>query len=332
MKYIIQILIIAIAGSLFSCESLITTVPESKLPKGTEKVVLHAYISPQDTVIMVKLATSRPLLGVQSINGTSFTVIGNDTIYFTGGIIENAIVILSNSKQQSVEIPYIKSDQTYILDARKFPIEAGETYTIRAETPIGKVEATCTVPKEHVSISSYKIDTTSGTLLNSRGKAFKVNFDWKDIPAQTNYYTMKASITTKMLLEPTTANYEPEKIERMIIYSAFWDEENRQTQYQSDINRDGTVFSTPNGNMPLGFEAVNLNNKTYWAIFAGEKSTIRLEILNTDKNYYDYHRAVRINNRQDGNPFVEPVPIPTNVRNGLGCFAATNKSILTIVY
>lgn len=108
MKYIIQIVLIGILGSLLSCESLVSTVPESKLPKGTEKVVLHAYISPQDTVILVKLAASRPLLGVQSSNGVSYTVIGNDTIYFTGGIIENASIVLSNSKQQSINIQYRK--------------------------------------------------------------------------------------------------------------------------------------------------------------------------------------------------------------------------------
>ncbi|RYU96314.1 DUF4249 domain-containing protein [Emticicia agri] len=332
MKYIIHILFITITGSLISCESLVTNVPESRLPKGTEKVVLHAYISPQDTVIMVKLGTSRPLLGVQSNTGVSYTVVGTDTIYFTDRIIENAIVVLSNTRQQSIEIPYIKSEQTYILDARQFPIVAGETYTIKAETPIGNVEATCTVPEANTAITEYKLDTANQNVFNNQNLSFMINFSWKDIPAQTNYYSVKASITTKMLLEPTTANYEPDKIKRDLTYSAFWDEENRQAQYQTDINRDGALFSSPNGVIILGFNVVYLNDKVYRPIFAGEKSTIRLEVLNTDKNYYDYHRAVRINNRQDGNPFVEPVPIPTNIKNGLGCFAATNKSILTIVY
>lgn len=327
-----QIILLAITGILFSCESLVTNVPENKLPKGTEKVVLHTYISPQDTVILVKLATSRPLLGVQSSNGASFTVIGNDTIYFTGSIIENASVILSNSRQQSIHIPYIKNEATYILDARRFPIEAGETYTIKAQTPMGTVEATCTVPKENVIITDYKIDTTSEEYFNQQLKLFNVNFDWKDTPSQTNYYTMRASISTKMLLTPINANKNLESIEKVLKYTGFWDEENRQTQYQSDINRDGTVFSTPNGVIRLGNEAVFENGDRYRATFAGEKSAVSLEVFTTDKNYYDYHRAVRINNRQNGNPFVEPVPIPSNIKNGLGCFAATNKSILNIVY
>jgi hypothetical protein len=332
MKYIIRLLITGVTAGLLSCESLVTTIPESKLPKGTEKVVLHAYISPQDTLILVKLTLSSPLLGVYRNNGFGYTVVGNDTIYYTGGVVENASVILSDSKKQSVSIPYIKSEGAYLLDARKFPIVAGETYTITAETHKGNVEATCTVPKENVIITDYKIDTTTNNNFNTRAKTFRINFDWKDIPDQTNFYTVKASIVANMLLQSATANYDPEKIEKKIIYSAYWDEENRQLQYQSDISRNGAVFSTPNGYIPIGSEVVYGNGKAYWATFAGEKSTITLEVLNTEKNYYDYHRAVRINNRQDGNPFVEPVPIPTNVKNGLGCFAASNKSILTVVY
>jgi hypothetical protein len=332
MKYIIQILIIAVAGSLISCESLVTNVPESRLPKGTEKVVLHAYISPQDSAILVKLTASRPLLGVQSSNGLSYTVIGNDTIYFTGGIIENASVILSNSKNQSISIPYVKGEATYILSTSKFRIEAGETYTLRAETPIGNVEATCTVPKENTAVTNYTIDTLTEKNFDQEIKVFRVNFEWKDIPNQTNYYTMKASVTTKMLLWRTDSSWPREPINQVMTYTGFWDEENRQEQYQSDINRDGTTFSTPNGIIQLSGQAVLSNGYAYTTTFAGEPSYITLEVLNTDKNYYDYHRAVRLNNRQDGNPFVEPVPIPTNVKNGLGCFAATNKSILRLIY
>lgn len=332
MKHIIKIWLVGIVAGLCACESLVTTIPDSKLPKGTEKAVLHAYISPQDTVIMVKLTKSTPLLGVYQNNGFGFSIIGNDTIYYTGGVIENASVILTDSKKQSVSIPYVKTQATYVLSASRFPIKAGETYTITAETPIGNIEASCTVPTETTLALDYKIDTLYEGLGNSRRKIFYINFDWKDIPSQRNYYTMKASITSKMILTPLAGTEDPNPIEKYITYTGYWDEENRQSQYQSDANRDGMVFSTPNGIIQFGSDLVNDNGKIYRPTFSGEKDIIALEVLNTEKNYYDYHRAVRVNNRQNGNPFVEPVPIPTNVKNGLGCFAASNKSIRTIVY
>jgi hypothetical protein len=219
-----------------------------------------------------------------------------------------------------------------MLSASKFPIVAGETYTITAETNKGTVEATCTVPKENTPITNYAIDTLSGEPFNEPRKVFRINFEWKDTPGQTNYYTMKASVKAKMYLWRNNSSWPPEPIDQTITYTGYWDEENRQAQYQSDINRDGALFLTPNGVIELGTEAIFQNGTRYSVTFAGKKSTVILEVLNTDKNYYDYHRAVRLNNRQDGNPFVEPVPIPSNVKNGLGCFAATNKSILTVVY
>ncbi len=332
MKYILHILITGIVAGMFSCESLITTVPDSKLPKGTEKVVLHAYISPQDTLILVKLTLSNPLLGVYRNNGYGYVVVGQDTIFFTGGVVEDASVILSDSKKQSVSIPYIKTEGLYMLSTRQFQIVAGETYTITAETHKGKVEATCIVPKENTPITSYAIDTLSEEFFNEPRKVFRINFEWKDTPGQINYYTMKASVKSKMHLWRNNSSWPPEPIDQIITYTGYWDEENRQEQYQTDINRDGTLFLTPNGIIELGTEAIFQNGTRYSVTFAGGKSIITLEVLNTEKNYYDYHRAVRINNRQDGNPFVEPVPIPTNVKNGLGCFAASNKSILTVVY
>ncbi len=333
MKYIFQILVLAgLAGGTCSCESLITTVPESKLPKGAEKVVVHAYISPQDSVILVKVGSSTPLLGVYNGTEGGYTVVGQDTIFFNGGNIENAIVVLSNSKKQSVEIPYYKPEMLYKIDAHQFPIEAGETYTLNVETHIGKVEATCTVPKDITPPTSYKIDTLSDNINGIHSKLFRINYDWKDIAGQTNYYTSKTTLTTPMRLYTGTSQYPPKYIVRTIKYYGYWNEDNGQQIYQTDMSRDGKVISSPIGMVQLGMDVAYSNGERYNAIFAGEKSTITLEVLNTDKNYYDYHRAVRINNRQDGNPFVEPVPIPTNVKNGLGCFAASNKSILTVVF
>lgn len=332
MKYLIHILIIVLAGSLIACDNLITTVPESKLPSASEKIVIHSYISPQDTVILVKVTLSSPVLGVHHNNGYSFTILDGDTIYHTNTSIYNAKVVLSNSRNQSIVVPYNKAHDIYMFNAKLFPIVAGETYTLTAEASMGKVEATCTVPKEMAVISSFKIDTVYDNKAEPPRLTYRINFDWIDIPGKASYYTMKAEINAKMLLTPFRDNRNQETLTRVMRYTGYWDEENRQEQYQSDVSRDGKILSTPNGIIALGTEVLNENNQLYYTKFSGGKSNIRMEILNTDKNYYNYHRAVRINNRQDGNPFVEPVPIPTNVKNGLGCFAASNKYVMTVVY
>ncbi len=332
MKFLSYLYGVILCSALLSCDSLITTVPEDKLPQGAGKLVLHSYISPQDTLILVKITLSNPLLGIQPNSGYTYTVVGQDTIYQTNVPVANAKVSISNSKKQSAELPYSKTQQVYLLSTKSFPILAGETYTIKASAPMGNIEAACTVPKDAASIVKYKIDTLTDFRVNPARLTFRINFDWKDIPGQENFYTMKAEIKAPMILTPFPDNKSQTTLIRTISYTSYWDEENRQEQYQTDASRDGQLLSTPNGIITPGTEAVAENNQRYYTRYAGKKSIIRLEILNTDKNYFNYHRAVRINNRQDGNPFVEPVPIPTNIKNGLGCFAASNKSVLIFTF
>ncbi|WP_337044471.1 DUF4249 domain-containing protein [Emticicia sp. 17c] len=331
MRYCIQILLIGMLTGLLACDSLITTVPESKLPRGAQKLVMHSYITPQDTVILVKLTTSSPLLGVYTNNGFGYTIVGKDTIFYTGGPVDNARVVLSDSKQNSVVIPYNKTDAVYMIDARRFPIKAGETYTLTAEATLGKIEANCTVPVEVAPITEYQIDTTSVGQGEGVVKTFNINFKWQDITDQPNYYSTKINVLATMLVPEARGNqyvYNP----RLIRYNGYWTEDVAHELYQSDLNRDGKTIESPKGIVSLYSEIVRANGQTYPVKFGGQKSIVTLEVLNTDKNYYNYHRSVRNNNRQDDNPFAEPVPIFSNVKNGLGCFAASNKSVLKVVY
>jgi hypothetical protein len=53
-------------------------------------------------------------------------------------------------------------------------------------------------------------------------------------------------------------------------------------------------------------------------------------LLNVDEAYFRYYDAVERQNQLGDNPFAEPVPVPTNILGGLGCFAGYNRSSLTI--
>jgi hypothetical protein len=55
-----------------------------------------------------------------------------------------------------------------------------------------------------------------------------------------------------------------------------------------------------------------------------------MTLLATDEPYYRYHDAIQRQDRAGDNPFAEPVLIPTNIQNGLGCFAAFNQSSMTV--
>ena len=317
-------------SGLVSCESLVTNIPASKLPKGTEKIVLHAYISPQDTIVLVKVTKSNPVFGTFSNNGFGFSVIGKDTVFYTGGAIENAKVTLSNSKKQSAQLAYDKREGVYLITTKNFPIVAGETYTLTAEAAQGKAEASCTVPMDVVKIKSYSIDTVTIKQFEYVRTEAHILFEWDDVKGMTNYYTMKASVQTELLIPESKGGGQVVYVQRKPIYDANWDDANGHEEYQSDVNTDGTSFMTPKGVIYLNSGIYNINGKQYFSQLVGRGFVATLELLNVDKNYYSYHRSVRTNSRQDNNPFVEPVPLYSNVTGGLGCFAASNKFILKV--
>ena len=57
---------------------------------------------------------------------------------------------------------------------------------------------------------------------------------------------------------------------------------------------------------------------------------VTADLLHLNADYYRYHQALQRQQEVESNPFAEPVPIPTNIRGGLGCFGAYSRSTLTV--
>ena len=61
-----KIIIFAISALfLTSCDDLSQEVEPSRLPESTSKVVIHGYLSPQDTGIRIKIVYSVPTVGTK---------------------------------------------------------------------------------------------------------------------------------------------------------------------------------------------------------------------------------------------------------------------------
>ncbi|MFQ5636990.1 MAG: DUF4249 family protein [bacterium] len=50
-------------------------------------------------------------------------------------------------------------------------------------------------------------------------------------------------------------------------------------------------------------------------------------LLTTSESYYNFHKSVDQQNATEDNPFAEPVPIYTNIENGLGVFAGYSSFV-----
>jgi hypothetical protein len=332
MKKIFSLYIIMLLA-MMSCESNVENLPLKYLPEFKEKLVITSFISPQDTVIYVKLTASTPLFG--QIKGQSdYYVIepnGDTTYYQKSNVVKDATVTLS-SDNQSVRLPYQSKNEVYSIPANAFKIEAGKTYTLRAVTKDKEVEAKTTIPLENIKIDTYTIQPITKIVWNNDTiRGYDVQFKWKDLAQKVNYYKANVEIEywkSVPVVQNGTVVYENIYENSNISWSDT--DYDKIENYFDDLKFDGKEIITPIGKIyKNGGRIITFNGKNY-ASKDLKSSVLRLQLLNLSKEFYDYHQSIITYYQTGGNPFAEPVPIFNNVKNGLGCFAGYNKSEIVI--
>lgn len=335
---IFNLLLLFIPFFMASCESLVTEVSPKNLNIPESKLVLTCFISPQDTVIYATLTESNSLFSKKNIKDDSFYVFGNDTTWMYNNTIKNAKIGLSDGKQE-VLFRYNDTSQVYYLplDKTNFKILAGKTYTISAEDATRKVSGTCTVPNTKPTIGSYEIKNDTSLVSWQKGvrsRVVNVKLNWQDANKPNTYYRLagKARAAVTQLYYNIgiggVIQVDTLKIRRdTLVYNIYWDKDKLMT----NKNLEGTKFSET-GNIHLGFShAVDgFSGSKGKAIEKPVVFDMEVALFEVEENYYIYHRTLQDNARNEGNPFSEPTPSFTNIKNGLGCFGASNKAISII--
>ncbi|GAA4447774.1 hypothetical protein GCM10023189_04600 [Nibrella saemangeumensis] len=278
---------------LTACDSLVQEVDPGRLPVVDKKLVVHSFISPQDSVLAVAVGESRPVLGTNP--GTRL-------------ILTNATVTLSDGSR-SITIPYNTQDGAYTTSSRTFPIRAGQTYRLQVSTSDNRrVEAVCTVPRA-IPIATALVDSAVSTRLfsNQREMVYYTRLTWQDPAGEANYYRVAGDVSYS--IDPTrgTAS-EPLSF-------------GRSSLLVSDRNQDGQTISSSRGELPVTSQVPTTAVRQY---------TITAHLLHTEKNYFDYHTTVIRQDQTGGNPFAEPVLISGNIEGGLGCFGAYSRATVTL--
>ncbi|WMJ73192.1 DUF4249 domain-containing protein [Cytophagaceae bacterium ABcell3] len=161
--------------------SCIKTVTDRELPAPVEKLVVGAFLSPDDENIEVKIAKSFP-------PGSSTS--GED--YY----VKDADVVISNGEQE-VTLNYYPMEQTYMTTTSDLPIIPGKTYFLNVTTPSGlKASSYTTVPKESVQNINISIDSS---LIDSSAREpyydVKVSIDWHS-PEPTDHFKLRGDIAS----------------------------------------------------------------------------------------------------------------------------------------
>lgn len=296
----LNIIFILSQSFLLSCESLIKEIAPSILPETDSKLVVACFISPQDTVLAAKVTETKLLIGT------------------TGDIredITNATVNLSDGSK-NIRLIYNPKLGYYRALPSELPILVGKTYTITVNTPDGRqVNATTTVPNP-IAIKEVKIDSTKVNDFQQGNSVTNTEYDvkviWQDKAGETNYYR---AITEYVFLYRIVDSINKKVINAPV--SAIID-----LRTIDDKDTDGQLLSLNRAYLPTNIggniQGQDANLKT-------RLDVIKVGLFQTDIHYYNYHTSLR-RQRENNNPFAEPVLLYTNIKGGFGCFGAYNAT------
>ena len=349
MQKITYLLILLSVLMITSCSTIVENVD---FPYE-ERLVISSFISPQDTLIEVKVAKTKPVTGTFSQNEGSYSY-GELSIYKP---LEGVLIEISDG-QKTVVVPYTEityprqigsTPQTqgkieyakrkgYFLNTKIFPILAGKTYNLSAKFPnLPIATASCTIPKRALTSSDYqviggtKIDSvqrgysTNGSVILSRYynlmKPFTVLV--KDFPSEENFYSI-AYFTRTETQDRSFQGNPPNPANTRITVN-----QEPFSDFISDYKKDGSQLEFQKARFSIGYYDTDPNENKYNSIT--KSSTLQIYIAVTDKAYYQYTKAVTKTEGINGDdPFSEPILTYTNVQGGLGVFAGFNTTVVKI--
>ena len=339
LKYILSILFIL---SICSCETVIENVA---LPYE-ERIVIQAFISPQDTLLEVKISKTRPVTGTfpadQFYGSQVYKPLSGATIEISDGQQKANFLLQTISNPDGTEYDQktgklVTQTRTgYFLKAKDFPIMAGKTYTLTAKAPnLPDASATCTIPnRKLIEVKDFKITTGnidsvrsgssyssgpgSSTTVNYYNLIKRINVTVNDLANEENYYAIAYySQKITQYINPTT-----NVITRQNILS-----QEPWSDFIGDYRKDGNILDFVKAGVNMGFYSDDPKQPTNPNQPKIVSHNLSIFVAITDKAYYQYNKSVGsgrgLNN---DNPFAEPVLTYSNINGGLGIFAGYNMT------
>ena len=324
--------------SIFTILSCQTVVEDIKLPYE-ERMVIQSFISPQDTLLEVKVSKTKPVTGTFPINqfygNKGFESLEGATIEISDGNKKGVFQLqtlvnplnFENDPNTGKLVP--QSRRGYFLRTKDFPIVAGRTYTLTAKAPnLPDVLASCTVPKlqmlnekDFFVLKGKTIDSvqngyssTNGVITNryyNLSRRFDVKI--KDFINEENYYAVAYYTRNDYQYDDGRGNRLTQINVSQQPYSEFI----------NDYKNDGALLNFKKANIPIGSYSTypNLLNPKELS------NVLLIYVAVTDKPYYQYNKALGnsqgINNND---PFSEAVLTYSNINGGLGIFAGYNMT------
>ncbi|HEX3006851.1 MAG TPA: DUF4249 domain-containing protein [Bacteroidales bacterium] len=247
--FIKSLVFVTVTLSLSSCEK---TVDNIKLPEYDKRLVVHSFVSPDDSLIYVDIGSTIALFEKDADAMSNFKLT-KVSLYD-----QDKIILFDDFR--------LDSAKHYHGCKLKYPIVAGRTYKIGAACPgFPDAFAEFTIPV--INNLNMIVDTSRTTSDNIR---FDIHFT--DVPKEANYYNVylkrieySQQYIFEQYLDPR--HYENDN----------YSEEGTLTTFINDQSKDGKTFSVSFEDFPYN----NYDSIKYEAV-----------VLETDADYYRYHQSL----------------------------------------
>jgi Domain of unknown function (DUF4249) len=336
LKYIFSILFIL---SIWSCETVIENVA---LPYE-ERMVIQAFISPQDTLLEVKISKTRPVTGTfpadQFYGSQVYKPLAGATIEISDGVRKANFLFQTISNPNGTEYDQktgklvTQTRAGYFLKAKDFPIMAGKTYTLTAKAPnLPDASATCTVPNRKLieskdfTILKGNIDSVKSGGAYSNGSVLysyynltkRINITVNDVANEENFYAV-AYYSQKV------SQYKENGTNKTITQYTLNQEFG--SDFITDYKQDGKVLNFMKAGINMGFYSDEPNQQSNPYTPKTISHNLSIFVATSDKAYYQYNKSIGSGRGlNDDNPFAEPVLTYSNINGGLGVFAGYNTT------
>lgn len=162
--------LLAFIFSISACQSELTQVD---IP-NENKLVVESYISPQDTVLSVRVSNSSAIYG-QVTKGVSY--------------VSNAVVSMSDGTK-TISLSYDK-DGYYRISANQLLVKTGKSYFLKISTPDRRlVSGECTIPN---TVDNRKL---SVEVQKNNTDTKEISIKWTDFANEQNYYAITGTFET----------------------------------------------------------------------------------------------------------------------------------------
>jgi hypothetical protein len=281
-----------------ACEDFfISEVKNVKFSGSESQLVVNSLISPQDTLIHVYVFASSPYMNPRPMN-----------------IKGRADVFIGKKGETLHKMTYSHDMGIFILDVSVLNPQPGNFYVLRVEAFDGrKADAECFIPEIKVT----DIGFTNSVIKTDRDGFKYMDLEWRvqvENSTEEKYFRTFAYTVWQNVYYDYYGNRHVESHTSEIYLRS-------GSELFTDKKGDVYIFR---GRKEFGFQIGDPQELTL-------KDTIYIEVLQTDRNYFLYHKSVENYFFYDDDfPFAEPVHIFSNVNGGLGVFGGFNKKVVII--